>query len=372
MSTAQAGIGNLRAASVRTALDPGLGRRRAHLAAWLWSGAALTFVILVVGGITRLTQSGLSMVDWEPIVGVVPPIGDAQWHEVFERYRQFPEYQRLRAGMTLDEFKFIFFWEYIHRVAARLIGIVFLLPFLFFLAKGYFGRSTMRVHRPLVLMALGGLQGFAGWFMVSSGLVDQPHVSHYRLALHLVIAFAIFGCCVWFALDVTAGESRTTISPRPRRLLLRGLTLLGGLLGAQILWGAFVAGLKAGGFFNTFPLMGGTLVPAAAWGMDPWVRNLVENPIAVQWVHRVLGTALAIVAIGFYLRARAAVRPDPRSRILNRLLIGLIATQYMLGIVTLLLRVPVPLGVAHQGMAMVVFGVWLAWLNHARRLVPVG
>jgi heme a synthase len=178
--------------------SPADRRRRAHLRAWLWSGATLTFVILVVGGITRLTQSGLSIVDWQPLMGVVPPLSEAQWQESFERYRQFPEYQQLRRGMTLDEFKFIFFWEYLHRMVARLIGLVFLVPFLVFLAKGYFEGPLLR--RALLLFGLGALQGFMGWYMVKSGLADQPHVSHYRLAVHLSIAFAIFGCCVWFAL----------------------------------------------------------------------------------------------------------------------------------------------------------------------------
>ncbi len=353
-------------ASIPAHGSAGVGRRRARLAVWLWSGALLTFVILVVGGITRLTQSGLSMVDWEPFVGVIPPIGEAEWTAAFDRYQQFPEYQRLRPEMDLAEFKFIFFWEYIHRVAARLIGVVFLLPYLYFLVRGYFGRATMSARRPLVLLGLGGLQGFVGWFMVSSGLVDHPHVSHYRLALHLTVAFAIFGCCVWFALDVGRGDRQVPGDPEVRRRLMRGLSFLGVLLGTQILWGALVAGLNAGFFFNTFPLMGDTLVPAAAWGLDPFARNLVENPIAVQWVHRVLGTVLLAVAIGLYFRIRSTPRVDRRSSHLNRLLVGLVATQYLLGVVTLLLSVPVPLGVTHQAMAMIVFGVWIAWLNHAR------
>jgi heme a synthase len=324
-------------------------------------------LILVIGGITRLTQSGLSMVDWRPIIGIVPPIGEAQWLAEFERYRQFPEYQQLRAGMSLEEFKFIFFWEYIHRVAARLIGIVFLVPFLFFWVRGYFGEATMPTRRALALFALGALQGFMGWFMVSSGLVDRPHVSHYRLGVHLAIAFAIFGCCVWYALDLRRSTPGTGTAAM-RRTLLRGLAFVGVLLGVQIFWGALVAGLKAGLYYPTFPLMDGSLIPPYAWGFDPVLRNLVENPITVQWVHRVLGTLLGVAVVAFYLRVRSSHGVDRKSRVLNHSLLALILAQYLLGVMTLVLHVPVSLGVAHQAMAMVVFGLWLIWLHHARGL----
>jgi heme a synthase len=269
--------------------------------------------------------------------------------------------------MTLSEFKFIFFWEYIHRVLARLIGIAFLVPFLVFWWRGYFGAATLRMRRALVLFGLGGLQGFVGWYMVSSGLVDHPYVSHYRLAVHLTIAFAIFGCCAWFALDAQRPDRvATSVSAEHRRRVLLGLALLGALLGVQIVWGALVAGLKAGLFHNTFPLMGGALIPAAAWGMDPPIRNLVENPVTVQWVHRVLGTLLAVAAVIFYLLVRTRGPADAWTRSLNALLAGSIAAQFLLGVLTLLLRVPVGLGVAHQAMAMVVFGIWLVWVHHAR------
>jgi heme a synthase len=347
------------------ASSPADGRRRAHLRAWLWSGAALTFVILVVGGITRLTQSGLSIVDWQPLMGVVPPLSEAQWQESFDRYRQFPEYQQLRRGMTLDEYRFIFFWEYLHRMVARLIGLVFLVPFLVFLAKGYFDRPLLR--RALLLFGLGALQGFMGWYMVSSGLADQPHVSHYRLAIHLAIAFAIFGCCVWFALDLRERAAGPPVDPEARRRLTPALYLLGGLLGVQILWGALVAGLKAGRYFNTFPLMGGGWIPPNALGLDPLALNLVENPFTVQWLHRVLGTALAVVAVLVHLRVRR-VAPDRATRRLSAAFVLLVLAQYALGVLTLLLHVPVSLGVAHQAAAMVIFGVWLAWLHRVGRL----
>jgi heme a synthase len=342
-------------------------RRRAHLAAWFWTGAGMTLLILFIGGITRLTQSGLSIVDWQPIVGVIPPVTEAQWIDAFERYREFPEYQRLRQGMTLSEFKFIFFWEYLHRVVARLIGIVFLVPFLFFWAKGYLTRPLMK--RALVLFALGGLQGFMGWYMVQSGLVDQPRVSHYRLAVHLSIAFAIFGCCVWFALDLMRRSPALSIAADTRRIMTAGLAVVGALLGLQIFWGALVAGLKAGYFFNTFPLMEGSLFPTFAWSMEPRILNAVQNAIAVQWLHRVIGTILGVTAIAFFLRVRA-LRPDARSSRLNVALLLLIVGQYLLGVLTLIHAVPISLGVAHQALAMVLFGVWLAWLHHTRNLQP--
>jgi heme a synthase len=337
--------------------------KRRPLRLWLWSGATLTFLILIVGGITRLTQSGLSIVDWQPIMGVIPPLGEAQWQEAFDRYRQFPEYQQLRRGMSLPEFQFIFFWEYVHRVLARLIGLVFLIPFLWFWARGYLNRPMLK--RALVLFGLGFLQGFMGWYMVKSGLVDQPHVSHYRLAAHLSIAFAIFGCCVWFARDLALRPGADAPQRTERRGVVLGLYLVGALLGVQIVWGALVAGLKAGRIFTTFPLMDGGWIPPHVMGMDPALLNLVANPITVQWVHRVLGTVLAVAVIALFARAWSD-RGDPRSLGWSVAFLSLILVQYLLGVLTLIHAVPVSLGVIHQAVAMVIFGVWLGWLHQER------
>jgi heme a synthase len=332
--------------------------RRRHVRAWLWTGAGLTFLILVVGGITRLTQSGLSIVDWNPIMGAIPPLNEAQWLETFERYRQFPEYQQLRQGMTLDEFKFIFFWEYLHRQIARLIGLVFLLPFLFFLVRGYFNGPLLR--RSLMLFALGGLQGALGWYMVSSGLIDRPHVSQFRLGIHLSIAFAIFAGCVWTALDLrVAATGRRGGSPR---WISRALVGIGLLFGVQVFWGALVAGLKAGRYFNSFPLMDGRWLPPNMFGLEPVLLNFVENPFTVQWTHRLLGTVLLASAIALYLAARRRLA-DPAQRLYNGLFFWLIVAQFGLGVSTLIYAVPITLGVAHQAMAMVIFGVWLAWFH---------
>jgi heme a synthase len=335
---------------------------RAPIRAWLWSIAAMTLVVLIVGGITRLTQSGLSIVDWKPLMGVIPPLNEAQWLERFEQYRQFPEYQLLRRGMTLDEFRFIYFWEYLHRLVARMIGVVFLIPFIVFAVRGRFSRPF--AMRALILFALGGAQGVLGWIMVQSGLSAQPHVSHYRLAAHLSLAFVIFGYAVWLARELTPAVSAP--SAPQRRLMNRGLLWIGAILAVQIVYGAFVAGLKAGFFYNTFPLTGGRLVPLNMFAQQPALQNLVANPVTVQWLHRVIGTVLLIAALAFFVRVRRA-GADPLSRHLNLALCGLIVLQYALGVLTLLHAVPVALGVTHQAMAMIVFGVWLVWLHHVVR-----
>ena len=344
----------------RTEIDE---RKRLHLRVWLYTGAALTFLILVIGGITRLTQSGLSMVDWRPIMGVIPPLTEAQWWETFDQYRAYPEYQILRQGMTLAEFQFIFFWEYLHRMVARLIGLVFLIPFVIFWLRGYLNRPlTLRL---LVLFGLGAAQGVMGWLMVASGLIDVPNVSHYRLAAHLSLAFAIFGYCLWLARDLAIRPGAQRMGDAALGSVRTGLYLLGGLLGIQIVWGAFVAGMKAGFVFNTFPLMAGRLVPPQLLEMQPVIVNFFENAITVQWTHRVLGTILLAAAIWFYLKVRA-MEVDRLTRQLNIAFLALILVQYALGVATLVLRVPLSLGVIHQAAAMVIFGVWIVWLHHVR------
>ncbi len=329
---------------------------------WLWSLAGMTLLTLIVGGITRLTQSGLSIVDWAPFMGVVPPLSEADWQEAFDAYRAFPEYLELRRGMTLEEFKFIYFWEYVHRLVARAIGFVFLIPFAYFLIRRYLTRPL--IARTLVLFGLGAAQGIMGWFMVQSGLVDMPRVSHYRLAAHLSLAFVIFGYAVWLARDLALGAERPSIPAGGGRLLRKGLLWVGGLLAIQIIWGAFVAGLKAGFYYNTFPLMAGGILPPDFLRLDPALLNLVENPSAVQWMHRFLGTVLLAVAAGFYLKARRFSGLDAASSRLNLALFGLLLLQYLLGVATLVLAVPISLGVAHQAAAMVLVGVWLVWVHH--------
>jgi heme a synthase len=344
-------------------------RRRRSLRLWLWTIAAMTFGVLIVGGITRLTLSGLSIVDWKPLMGVIPPLDETQWQATFELYRQYPEYQTWRQGMTLQEFKFIFFWEYLHRLLARGIGMVFLVPFAFFWIRGYFTPPLLR--RALLLFGLGAMQGLMGWLMVKSGLVDRPSVSHYRLAAHLGLAFLIFGYAVWLVRELGVGPVAARVNGAARRLMLRGLALIGTVMALQIVWGAFVAGLRAGKFHNTFPLMGGRVVPADLLHLEPALLNAVANPVGVQWVHRVLGTLLLALAVAFWARV-ARSRADATSQRLNRLLAALIALQFGLGILTLVYAVPIALGVVHQGAAMIIFGIWVVWLHHARTLRHAG
>jgi cytochrome c oxidase assembly protein subunit 15 len=334
--------------------------RRRHLRVWLWTGAALTASTLVIGGITRLTESGLSIVDWAPIVGSVPPLNDRDWQGAFARYQQYPEYAKLRPDMTLSEFKYIYFWEYLHRMMGRLIGMVFLVPFIWFWLRGYLNGPLIR--RLLVLFALGGLQGLMGWYMVKSGLVDRPEVSHYRLAAHLLLAVTIFGCCVWFANDLLARPGRS-MTPESRRFMRRSLAALGALLLVQIFWGALVAGLKAGFVYGTFPLMDGSLLPPNGWWKDPWPINLVENMATVQWMHRVLATALLVGVIAFLIKVRRNAGLAQLHR-WSAALAGLIVVQYGLGITTLLTHVKTPIAVTHQVTALLIVGVLLTLLHH--------
>ena len=330
--------------------------RRRRLRLWFWSIAAATLAIIAIGGITRLTHSGLSIVDWQPLIGTIPPLNDEQWAEAFDRYRQFPEYRQLRNGMSLAEFKVIFFWEYLHRLAARLIGAVFLIPFVVFVCAG--GLPRPLALRALGLFALGALQGVMGWLMVRSGLIDRPSVSHYRLALHFVLALVILGCSVWLARDLAVARGRRHAGERG--IMIRGLAIVGALLATQIVWGTFVAGLRAGLIFNTFPLMGGQFLPPSGLSLDPVLLNFVQNLTTVQWTHRLLGTAVLVSSVVFYLRVRR-VGPDRWTRRLNAVLLLLIALQYALGVLTLVYRVPVTLAVAHQVIAGIILIVWVTW-----------
>jgi heme a synthase len=340
--------------------------RRRFLRAWFWSIALVTLCVLIVGGVTRLTHSGLSIVDWDPIMGIIPPLSDQHWQLAFDRYQQFPEYQKLRAGMTLADFKTIFFWEYLHRLLARAIGLVFLIPFAFFIVRGWLTRPL--AIRSLALFALGAMQGLMGWLMVASGLVDRPSVSHYRLAAHLTLAFLIFGFALWLVREMTVRNQAQSLNAHAIRRMKRGLAAIGIMLAIQIVWGAFVAGLKAGFFSNTFPLMGGRFVPTGWLSLRPVWRNFFENAATVQWTHRVLGTLLLLAVLAFMFLAKGVA--DQRSARFAMALLMVVLAQYLLGIATLLLAVPVALGVLHQTLALLLFGVWLSFLHHIRQLTP--
>lgn len=329
-----------------------------YIRRWYWSGAILVFVILVIGGITRLTGSGLSMTDWKPIMGSIPPITEAQWEEAFEQYKQFPEYQVINRGMSMGEFQFIFFWEYLHRMIARLLGLVFIIPFVWFAVKKKFDKKQFK--RALLLLTLGVGQGLMGWYMVMSGLIDIPAVSHYRLAAHLTLAFIIFGCCVWFALDL-----RDT-HPDPGKgasELKKWLYFFGVLLVLQIVWGAFVAGLNAGHIYNTFPKMFQYWFPPELWISEPLLINFVENIVTVQWVHRVVGTLLALIVILIWVRSYL-LKSNFSTKMWSLALFTIVLSQYMIGVFTLVLHVPVWLGVLHQAVAMILFGILLGFIHH--------
>jgi cytochrome c oxidase assembly protein subunit 15 len=309
--------------------------------AWLLAVAALVFLMVVVGGITRLTESGLSMVRWEPISGAIPPLSEADWQAEFDHYRATPQYRINNSAMSLDDFKTIFFWEYVHRLLGRLIGLAFALPLLWFwwrraIPAGYGWKLTG-------LLALGGLQGAIGWWMVASGLVDVPEVSHIRLAIHLLTALLIFAGLIWVALDLRARRRRRTA--RLARVPLLAIWTLCLLL-LQFLFGAYVAGLEAGYAFSTWPKMGEEWFPADTPMMEPFLRNFADNPIVVQFVHRWLAFVVAGAAVWLGLRAWArGLRSEGAA------LIGAVMLQLLLGILTLLSGVQIDIAVAHQGMA---------------------
>lgn len=336
---------------------------RRQVAAWLFVCSAMVFSILVVGGVTRLTHSGLSIVEWQPIVGVIPPLNQVEWEETFDKYKKTPEYQIINNQMTLDEFKGIFYWEYWHRVLGRLIGVVFFVPFVYFLAKKKI--SPELVPKLLGIFVLGGLQGAMGWYMVKSGLVDNPRVSQYRLTAHLSIAFLIFISMMWVGLGLVTARARRTADTT-----LRGLQRIGFWLAILVFYmvitGGFVAGTRAGKAYNTFPLMNGEIIPSEIMVLDPWYLNFFDNLATVQFDHRIGAWLLAFVVPWFWLKLRAAVVPR-RARVAASVLLLAVAAQIALGIATLLLAVPIPLGAAHQGGAMVVFGI-LLWLNHELRV----
>ncbi|MCM8596793.1 COX15/CtaA family protein [Accumulibacter sp.] len=338
---------------------------RRQIACWLLACSAMVFAILVVGGITRLTHSGLSIVEWEPIVGIVPPLDEHQWEETFAKYRKTPEFEKVNHQMTLEEFKGIFFWEYVHRVLGRLVGVVFLLPFLFFWLRG-------KIDRPLWpklagIFVLGGLQGAMGWYMVKSGLVDDPRVSHYRLTAHLSLAFLIFVAMFWLALGLVAERVSVTHDALVRKLQRAGVWLVA-LVGYMVVTGGLVAGIRAGKAYNSFPLMHGHVLPPESFILEPWYLNFFNNMALVQFNHRLGAWLLAFLVPWFWWAVRSAVVPG-RARLAANCLLVVLFVQIGLGIATLLLAVPVDLGTAHQGGAMVVLAA-LLWLNHELRVAP--
>src|ERR1019366_3675235 len=319
--------------------------------------AVMVALLVLIGGATRLTESGLSITEWQPVSGVIPPLSEASWAAEFAKYQRIPQYQLLNHGMSLADFKTIFLWEYVHRLWARLLGIALAIPLLWFAFRRRVPGDIW--PRLIGLLVLLGLQGALGWWMVESGLSERTSVSQYRLAAHLMTALALYAFTVWTAAEL--------IEPRGVRVadadaaLQRGLLALALLVPFTAASGAFVAGLRAGRIYNTFPLMGGALIPPGYGQLSPWWHNLFENPAAVQFNHRVIAMATFALSIWVWLAARRSV--DARLSRASRLVLGAALLQVALGISTLLMSVPVWLGVAPQGGAVLLFTAALLALH---------
>ncbi|MEZ5670286.1 MAG: COX15/CtaA family protein [Alphaproteobacteria bacterium] len=335
-------------------------RRPRTVALWLLLCCAMILAMVVIGGITRLTESGLSITRWQPVEGILPPLSDAAWQQAFADYRQTPEYREVNAGMSLEQFQAIYWWEYVHRLWGRLIGLVFAVPLLVLALR----RRIPAWTRPHLvgLFALGALQGAIGWWMVQSGLVDRTDVSQYRLTVHLVMALAIFAYMLWVALRLLRGDGAAGGGEAVPRFHLIGFSVL---IVLTLCWGGLTAGTNAGWLYNEFPLMGGRLVPADFGALDPAWLNLVENPGAIQWVHRLLATLTVLVGLALAVRLWSG-RCGPAAVRAAGLLGLALLVQYGLGVATLLSVVELPLAVLHQAMAVLVVaatvGVWHACL----------
>ena len=332
------------------------------VAIWLFACAIMIFVMVVLGGVTRLTHSGLSMVEWKPATGFLPPMTELAWQETFEKYQQYPEFKIKNPDMDLAGFKSIFWLEFIHRVWGRSIGIVFFVPFMFFLLKKKLDRKL--IPKLITMFILGGLQGVLGWFMVKSGLSDRPDVSQYRLTAHLIFAFFLYGWILWTALGL--------LFPKPHTFRNQSIHAYKGILSAlafllviAIISGGFVAGTDAGFIYNTFPLMGETLIPKDLFAFDPLIKNFFENVVTIQFTHRVLTMLIFVFVIGFWFKTLNQKLPD-RTQIALHCLLAAVILQVTLGITTLLFVVPVPLAASHQAGALVLLTAIL-WARHEFR-----
>lgn len=330
------------------------------IAIWLLLCCAAVFCMVILGGATRLTGSGLSMVQWEPITGVLPPLEETEWQEAFSLYQQFPEYQKKNFHMTINDFKSIFWLEYIHRILGRLIGLLFFMPMAYFVAKRKVSKSLL--PKLIAILILGGLQGLMGWYMVQSGLVNEPHVSQYRLTAHLGLAFIIYASLFWTAMNllfpITENSKTTSISNSDTGRLKLFSWLLLALTLTTAMSGGFVAGLKAGFAYNTFPLMAGQWIPDNILVLEPAWSNIFENVITVQFQHRILATLLLFTIPGFWYLAKNRVSAA-HLKVSLHLLLAMLIIQVTLGIFTLLLVVPIPLAIAHQGGALLLFTIML-------------
>ncbi len=314
-----------------------------YIIKWLNICCLMIFIMILVGGATRLTQSGLSMVDWKPLMGILPPINDNQWNESFDEYKKYPEYQQVNKfkNMDLSQYKSIYYWEYVHRMLGRIIGLIFIIPFIVFYKKRSIN-PRLQVHL-LVAIFLVIIQGILGWFMVKSGLVDNPHVSHYRLAAHLFLAFLLISYTYWIKLNIDNKEQSNNIN----KSLFIHIKLILVLYVFQVLFGAFIAGTKSGLLWNTFPLMEGRIVPNGLLALNPFYINFFENMKMFQFCHRLLGTIIMIYSGWFFILSQN----EFYNKYSGLLFMGFII-QFYIGIMTLLLKVPIVLGILHQGVAV--------------------
>lgn len=328
------------------------------IAIWLFTGCFLIYGMVMVGGITRLTGSGLSITEWKLVTGIVPPLSQKAWEEEFEAYKKIPQYQLINSSFTLEDFKNIYWWEYIHRLFGRVIGVVFIIPFLWFWLKKKFPSGFIK--KMLFLFFLGGLQGFLGWFMVSSGLTENVYVSHYRLAIHLIAAFAIFGFAFWYALDIAFPSHFSSLSGlRKVALILFSIVIL------QIIYGAFVAGLKAGYGYPTWPKMGDAWIPDDVLAIVPIWKNFTEGRAGVQFVHRYLAYVVVLLTILLLYRSMNKDVPSSVTKIV--MVIGIVVlVQFMLGVLTLIYGVPIVIAILHQTGAFILFALLLFLLHKLR------
>ncbi len=328
---------------------------------WLLIVAGMIFVMVILGGITRLSGSGLSIMEWNPLMGVLPPTNDAEWQRVFGLYQGIAQFKHINPGMTIEEFKGIFWWEYGHRIWGRLIGVVFFLPFLYFLFRGYLRKAW--APRLAAIFVLGAAQGAVGWYMVSSGFEDRDSVSQYRLVIHLLMALLIYALIFWSALDLLAEEPLYDDAEKARRLK-RHTWIMIAMIVVEITLGGLVAGLHGGLIYNDFPLMNGAIIAPDVFSLSPWWRSITENPGTAQFLHRCVAVLVALVVLVL------AVRPASTALLPGRtlLLVFAVALQIGLGVATLMLVVPLPLAVAHQAGAVLLLTIALWFLHGLKRI----
>lgn len=338
--------------------DENKKRRQRIIGLWLLLMGGMLVVMVVLGGLTRLTNSGLSMVEWRPITGWLPPLSRLAWEQAFAAYQAFPEYQKVNAGMTLAQFQEIYWLEYIHRLWGRLIGVFFAMPLVFFLVRRWIDRSLG--WKLVGIFLLGGLQGLLGWYMVKSGMVDRPDVSQYRLVAHLGMALIIYGAILWVAMGLLIGAAPATAHAPPRAAV--GAKGVAALVFLTMLSGGFVAGLDAGYAYNTFPLMDGDLIPVQVFASSPWWLSLFEDITTVQFTHRILATATLVAVLTFRWTLRGVPMPASARRPVN-LLTAWVFVQFSLGVATLLSIVALPLAALHQASALIFFtlALWSAF-----------